>query len=106
MSASVRDKRNYKKENVNADEETRRRAEYTVRNVKTTTTLFRANTSYMVVPVSLLVIVISYYPHRAKLQTLPKCISYKISDICSPLNHNLTCAIRFFSEPVPQLSYC
>ena len=30
-----------------------RRAEYTVRNVETTTALFRANTSYMVVPASL-----------------------------------------------------
>ena len=32
-----------------------RRAEYTVRNVETTAALFRANTSYMVVPASLLV---------------------------------------------------
>ena len=39
-----------------------RRAEYTVRNVENTTALFRANTSYMVVPASLLVIVTSYYP--------------------------------------------
>ena len=38
----------------------RRRAEYTVRNVKTTTALFRATTSYMVVPASLLVTVTSY----------------------------------------------
>ena len=50
------------------------RTEYTVRKVKTTTALFRANTSpkrdlYMVVPASLLVIVTSYYPHHAKLQT-------------------------------------
>ena len=37
-----------------------RRAEYTVGNVETTTALFRANTSYMVVPASLLVIVTSY----------------------------------------------
>ena len=39
-----------------------------------TTALFRANTSYMVVPASLLVIVTSYYPHHAhhaKLQTSP-----------------------------------
>ena len=49
-----------------------RRAEYTVRNVETTTALFRANTSYMVVPASLLVIVTSYYPHHAKLQTSSK----------------------------------
>ena len=34
-----------------------RRAVYTVRNVETTTALFRANTSYMVVPSSLLVII-------------------------------------------------
>ena len=48
-----------------------RRAEYTVRNVETTTALFRANASYMVAPASLLVIVTSYYPHHAKLQTSP-----------------------------------
>ena len=38
-----------------------RRAEYTVRNIETTTALFRANTSYMVVPTSLLIIVTSYH---------------------------------------------
>ena len=36
--------------------------------------LFRANTSYVVVTASLLIIVTSYYPHHAKLQTSPnKC---------------------------------
>ena len=44
---------------------------YTVQNVETTTALFRANTSYMVVPASLLVIITSYYTHHAKLQTSP-----------------------------------
>ena len=41
-----------------------RRAEYTVWNVETTTACFRANTYYMVVPASLLVIVTSYYIER------------------------------------------
>ena len=50
--------------------------QYTVRNVETTTALFRANTSYMVVPASLLVIVTSYYPHHAKLQTSSTCRCY------------------------------
>ena len=50
------------------------RTEHTVRNIDTTTALFRANLSlyrdlYMVVPASLLKIVTSYYPHHAKLQT-------------------------------------
>ena len=50
----------------------RRRAEYTVRNVETTTALFRANTSpkrdlYMVVPASLLVIVTSQFEHEGRL---------------------------------------
>ena len=44
-------------------------SEYTIRNVETTTALFRANTSYMVVPASVLVIVTSYYPQHVKLQT-------------------------------------
>ena len=53
-------------------------SEYTVRNVKTTTALFRANSSlyrdlYMVVPTSLLVIVTYFYPHHAKLQTSLTC---------------------------------
>ena len=43
-----------------------RRAEYTVLNVQTTMALFRANTSSMAAPASLLVIVTSYYPHHAK----------------------------------------
>ena len=57
------------------------RTEYTVLNVKTTTPFFRANTSpyrdlYMVVLASLLVIVTSYYPHHAKLQTSLKKLLY------------------------------
>ena len=45
----------------------RRRAEYTVRNVETTTALFRANTSYMVVLASLLVITSYFLPLRMLL---------------------------------------
>ena len=54
--------------------------------------LFRANTSYMVVPASLIVIVSSCYPHHAKLQPSPRPID-EFTDmlpkvyICTGLNY-------------------
>ena len=57
-----------------------RRAEHTVRNVETTTALFRANISYMVVPASLLVIVTSWLcKHTFKNVLLP--LEYQFAEI-------------------------